>query len=185
MNVRLITATSMNLVQAIQDGTFKQDLYFRLAVIEIRLPPLRSRTADIPALAAAFLDRLNEEYRDLLPPKRFSQKAMTCLVNHHWPGNVRELLNVVKASYFNATAEVIRDSELLFSEFSRQAGTRASLPDPCHGFKMEAYLSQVRSSLIQKALEKAAGRPTAAARLLGCSAENISRFQRARRSPAD
>jgi DNA-binding NtrC family response regulator len=185
VNVRLITATSMNLVQAIQDGTFKQDLYFRLAVIEIRLPPLRSRNADIPALAAAFLDRLNEEYRDLLPPKRFSQKAMTRLATHHWPGNVRELLNVVKASYFNAAAEVIKDSELLFSEFSRQAGTRASLPDPCHGFKMEAYLSQVRSSLIQKALEKAAGRPTAAARLLGCSAENISRFQRARRSPAD
>ncbi len=107
VNVRLIAATSMDLVQAIQDGTFKQDLYFRLAVTELRLPPLRGRTADIPALAAAFLDRLNEEYRDLLPPKRFSQKAMSRLVCHHWPGNVRELLNVVKASYFNATSDTI------------------------------------------------------------------------------
>ena len=178
VNVRLITATSMNLVQAIQDGTFKQDLYFRLAVIEIRLPPLRSRNADIPALAATFLDRLNEEYRDLLLPKRFSQKAMTRLVNHHWPGNVRELLNVVKASYFNATSEAIGDSELLFSEFSRQAGTRAALPEPHIGFNMQAYLAEVRSKLIESALQKSGGRPSGAARLLGCSTENISKHQR-------
>jgi DNA-binding NtrC family response regulator len=178
VNVRLITATSMNLVQAIQDGTFKQDLYFRLAVIEIRLPPLRSRNADIPALAAAFLDRLNEEYRDLLPPKRFSQKAMTRLVSHHWPGNVRELLNVVKASYFNAASEAIGDSELLFSEFSRQTGTRAALPEPHIGFNMQEYLTEARSKLIESALERAGGRPSGAARLLGCSTENVSKHRR-------
>lgn len=184
VNVRLIAATSMNLVQAIQDGTFKQDLYFRLAVAELRLPPLRNRNADIPALAGTFLDRLNEEYRDLLPPKRFSQKAMARLASHHWPGNVRELLNVVKASYFNAPNEVIGESELLFSEFSKQAGTRAALPQPHHGFRLEAYLTDVRSQLIESALERTNGRPSAAAKLLGCSAENVSRFFRERRNSA-
>jgi DNA-binding NtrC family response regulator len=178
VDVRLIAATSMDLVQAINDKTFKQDLYFRLAVTEIRLPSLRSRQADIPALAAAFLDRLNDEYRDLLPPKSFSQKAMTRLLNHHWPGNIRELLNVIKSSYFNAANNVIRDTDLIFSEFSRHIGTRSALPEPHIGFNMQGYLAEVRSRLIEVALQRAGGRPSGAAKLLGCSTENISKHQR-------
>lgn len=178
VNVRLITATSMDLVRAIHDGAFKRDLYFRLAVTEVRLPPLRNRQTDISSLATAFLDRVNDEYRDLMPPKRFSKEAILRLTHHHWPGNVRELLNVIRSSYFNAERETIADVDLVFSEFSMRGTSSVELPEPHHGFKMEAYLNDVRSKLIQNALDKTGGRPSAAAKLLGCSAENVSRFQR-------
>lgn len=178
VNVRLIAATSMDLVQAIHNGAFKKDLYFRLAVTEVRLPPLRRRQTDISSLATAFLDRLNEEHRDLLPPKRFSKEAVSRLVQHDWPGNIRELLNVVKASYFNAANGVIKESELLFSEFSREAGTSLALPEPRFGFNMQLYLAEVRSKLIDSALQRVGGRPSAAARLLGCSTENVSKHKR-------
>jgi DNA-binding NtrC family response regulator len=183
VNVRLIAATSMDLVRAIHDGAFKQDLYFRVAVTEVRLPPLRSRQSDIPSLANAFLDRLNDEYRDLVPPKRLSKEAMSRLTNHHWPGNVRELLNVIRSSYFNSEREIIAVGDLIFSEFSMRGVNLVELPEPRHGFKMEAYLNDVRSRLLQSALDRTEGRPSAAAKLLGCSAENVSRFQRTHRIP--
>ena len=176
--VRLVTATSMDLVRAIQGGTFKLDLYFRLAVTELRLPPLRNRQSDIPSLATAFLDRLNDEYRDLLPPKCLSKQAMIRLAHHHWPGNIRELLNVIRGSFFNAENETIGDTDLVFSEFSKRSGIQVELPEPRYGFKLESYLNDVRSRLIQNALSRTGGRPSAAAKLLGCSAENVSRFQR-------
>jgi DNA-binding NtrC family response regulator len=178
VDVRLIAATSMDLLQAIHEKSFKLDLYFRLAATEIRLPSLRNRQADIPALAAAFLDRLNEEYRDLIPPRRFSHDAMTRLVKHQWPGNIRELLNVVKGSFFNVATTVIEEADLLFSEFSMETAASILVPEPCGGFNMQVYLTEVRSKLIRSALQKAGGRPGAAAKLLGCSTENISRFQR-------
>lgn len=73
-------------------------------------------------------------------------------VQHYWPGNIRELLNVVKASYFNAATNVIRENELLFSEFSRQAGTSPALPEPRIGFNLQLYLAEIRSKLIESAL---------------------------------
>ena len=92
-NVRIIAATHRDLRQAIRNGQFREDLFYRLNVVPIRLPPLRERVEDIPPLARHFLDRARE---DGLPAKTLDQSALDRLKAHRWPGNVRELENLMR-----------------------------------------------------------------------------------------
>ena len=106
VDVRLITATHRDLRQGIADGTFREDLYYRLAVAEIDLPPLRERRDDIPLLVAHFLEK------ELAYPGEMGEEAMALLKRHGWPGNVRELRNAVEAATVTARGRVIRPEHL-------------------------------------------------------------------------
>ncbi len=105
VDVRIIAATNLDLRQAVRDGKFREDLYYRLNVISVDLPPLRSRREDIPLLAAHFLQHFSEE--NGLPLRRISPEAMRVLVDYEWPGNVRELEHVIERGVVLSTSQVI------------------------------------------------------------------------------
>jgi transcriptional regulator with PAS, ATPase and Fis domain len=94
IDIRVIAATNTNLDQAVQEGKFRQDLYFRLNVVPILLPPLRERSEDIPLLAKHFLNKFNLAFHKKITG--FSDKAMDGLMRYHWPGNIRELENLIE-----------------------------------------------------------------------------------------
>ncbi len=120
VNVRVVAATNRDLEQAVRDGEFRKDLYFRLQVLELTVPPLRERVSDIAVLANWFLKRLAD--RGTLPEKVLSRGAQLRLMQHSWPGNVRELRNVIERSAIMAPGREISDSDLKFSRGFEPAG---------------------------------------------------------------
>jgi two-component system nitrogen regulation response regulator NtrX len=110
VDVRVIAATNKNLEEAIQRGEFREDLYFRLNVIPIQVPPLRDRREDIPLLVQHFARRTSEEHN--LKPKRFDPRAMEALQRYRWRGNIRELRNAVERLMIMAPADVVRLEDL-------------------------------------------------------------------------
>jgi DNA-binding NtrC family response regulator len=110
VDVRLITATNKDLEGMVQDGDFRDDLYYRINIFPIEIPPLRDRRDDIPLLAAHFLAQVNEDMQRGSP--EFSPEAMNLLMNHDWPGNVRELENVVERAVILAGGDAIRQGHL-------------------------------------------------------------------------
>jgi DNA-binding NtrC family response regulator len=111
VNIRLITATNKNLESMVADGDFREDLYYRINIFPIEIPPLRDRRDDIPALAFHFLNLFSKEMEN--PVKEFSAAAMNLLMNHDWPGNVRELENVVHRAVILTSDKVIRQAHLV------------------------------------------------------------------------
>jgi DNA-binding NtrC family response regulator len=111
VNIRLITATNKNLEAMVADGTFRQDLYYRINIFPIEIPPLRQRRDDIPALAFHFLNLFSKELDHTVV--EFSASAMNLLMNHDWPGNVRELENVVHRAVILADDKIIRQGHLV------------------------------------------------------------------------
>lgn len=105
VNVRIVAATNRNLRKEIEQGNFRLDLYYRLAVLEIVIPPLRDRKSDIPELAESFIQQIS--LRDRLEPKTLSLKALDCMMSHSWPGNVRELVNTIERCMCLSTGSVI------------------------------------------------------------------------------
>jgi len=110
VDVRVVAATHRNLELEVRNGEFREDLYYRLKVVEIELPPLRERTQDIPALAQRFLERVTERLGR--EKKRFSESALAHLARHAWPGNVRELQNVIEQAAVLASTSVIEVDDL-------------------------------------------------------------------------
>jgi DNA-binding NtrC family response regulator len=110
VDVRIITATNIDLRQAVREGKFREDLYYRLNVITVDLPPLRNRREDIPLLAAHFLKYFSEENN--LPPRSLSPDAIRALVDYDWPGNVRELENIIERGVVLSSGQTI-NSDLL------------------------------------------------------------------------
>ena len=111
VDIRLITATNKDLEGMVADGDFRDDLYYRINIFPIEIPPLRDRRDDIPALAAHFLEKLSEDMNHR--PHEFSPSAMNLLMNHDWPGNVRELENVIQRAVILASGDVIRQGHLV------------------------------------------------------------------------
>jgi len=111
VNIRLITATNKDLETMVADGTFRDDLYYRINIFPIEIPPLRERRDDIPALAFHFLNQFSKEMEQKV--SEFSAGAMNLMMNHDWPGNVRELENVVQRAVILANDEVIRQGHLV------------------------------------------------------------------------
>lgn len=111
VDVRLITATNKDLEGMVADGEFRDDLYYRINIFPIEIPPLRDRRDDIPALATHFLEKFNEEMQH--KSVEFSPGAMNLLMNHDWPGNVRELENVVQRAVILGGGDVIRQGHLV------------------------------------------------------------------------
>jgi transcriptional regulator with GAF, ATPase, and Fis domain len=153
-DVRVIAATNTDLHRAIQDGHFRRDLYYRLRVFDLRLPSLRERRDDIPALSAALLEEIGARLRR--PNARLTPAALAALVAHDWPGNVRELRNVLERAAILAERETIDVSQLSFDTDS-----------PDHGSSTD--LGVVERDLIEKVLRECGGNKSKAAKRLGLS----------------
>ena len=175
VNVRVVAATHRNLRRMVQQGAFREDLYYRLAVAEIRIPALRERRSDIPKIALALLDKVNRSARH---PKRLSGEALLRLQQHRWPGNVRDLQNVIERSVWLCRKPVLEPEDLLISEPETEGDLMAQLPQPGEGFSLEDLLSKIRQQMILRALDAAGGNQSKAARMLGISPQAVHKFLR-------
>jgi DNA-binding NtrC family response regulator len=161
-DVRVLSATNADVQAEVKAGRFREDLLFRLNTVEIRLPPLRERRDDVPALAAYFLRRYAVRYRK--PAATVAPDAMEALLRHPWPGNVRELDHTIERAVLLAEGNEIRPRDLGLTA-GRDGG--ASLE--------QMSLEEVERVLIQKALARAAGNVSEAARALGLSRSALYR----------
>ncbi|MGH7534845.1 MAG: sigma-54 interaction domain-containing protein, partial [Gemmatimonadales bacterium] len=158
VDVRLITATSRDLERAMRDGTFREDLYYRLNVITICLPPLRARKSDVLLLAEHFVEKYARLHGRQI--KRISTPAIDMLMSYHWPGNVRELENAMERAVLVSDGDVIHGHHLSpILQTAEASGTVVS------GSLAEAVES-FESNLIQDALKSTRGNRARAARLL-------------------
>lgn len=173
VDVRIVAATNQDINKAIKDGRFRQDLYYRLNVGEIRIPPLRERRSDIPKIALHILDGLNHS---LKKPKRFSTSALKKLQEYPWPGNVRDLKNIIERSALLSRNNVLTDMDVLIPEEQKETFGQEVFPEPQEGFALDEFLSGARWELITRALETAKGNQSEAARLLGISPQAVHKF---------
>jgi DNA-binding NtrC family response regulator len=157
IDVRIVAATNKDLHEAIADGSFREDLYYRLSVVPLHLPPLRERREDIPALLQHFLKKFNAP-----AGVHFAPQAEEILEKYDWPGNIRELQNTVERCLILRKGEIIEAHELKLP-LPVSGGETLPIPDiPDEGISLE----EVEKRLIQKALAKAGGNRSEAARLL-------------------
>ncbi len=172
VDVRLVAATNADLWQAVQDGSFREDLYYRLNVITIELPPLRDRRDDIPLLAGHFLNLYADENdRDLLT---FDPEAMDALIDYSWPGNVRELENAVERAVVLCRGDTIQLAEL--PPAIRGASDERPAVDelPPEGLDFRAAVQDFQARLLRRALERSGGVQRQAAKLLGLSPTTLN-----------
>ena len=171
VNVRVIAASNRDLEQEVAEGRFREDLFYRLNVIPIKLPPLRERLDDLPLLVDHFVEKFNKSKNRRL--KGFTEDALAVLASHNWPGNVRELENLVERMAI-LHAEGMIDVEALPEKFSGlQPSTAAAtlsagaVEIPEEGIDFNGLVDQYETQLIRQALEKAGGIKNKAASLLG------------------
>ncbi len=175
VDVRIIAATHRKLREMVQAGTFREDLYFRLAVVKLPLPPLRERRTDIPKIALQVLDRVNAS---LSRSKRLTPAALRRLQLQLWSGNVRALRNVIEASICLTSKDILDADDLVIEEGEDGNDLMAFLPEPHEGFSMDDFIENIRHRLYMKALDLADNNQTAAGRLLDVSAQSVSKFIR-------
>lgn len=173
VDVRIVAATNRELRKQIRQGSFREDLYYRLNVGEIKLPSLRERRSDIPKLVLHILDRLNGS---LKRQRRLTTDALSRLQAHNWEGNIRDLENVIERSVRLNRAEVLDASDLLITEPITYADPLDALPEPYEGFSLDEFLGSARKQMILKALEAANGNQSQAARLLGVTPQAVHKF---------
>lgn len=175
VDVRIITATNQSLTELVQNGRFRSDLYFRIQMIQLETPPLRSRRKDILLLADTFLKKQLRRYRK--KAKRFSPSAEALLLGYAWPGNVRELHNTIEQAVFFSQDEIIDADQIRLNpalgiktdqdELNMPSSDRFILPT--EGISLEA----LEQDLVSQALERAAWNVTKAAQLLGLSRDTL------------
>lgn len=163
VDVRIIAATHRDLMEMVRDGAFREDLYYRIDVIRVPLPPLRERLDDIPLLVGEFSARLFRQ--DGIPKRSFSPAAMAALMRHPWLGNVRELENAVERALTLASGDLVGPQDL----FLASPGREQSVPDPFPGFSLNDHLRRTEAQLVKRAMELAGDRRADAAQLLGVS----------------
>ena len=167
VDLRIVAATNHDLERAVRDGAFREDLYYRLNVIPIVLPPLRVRRTDIPLLVEHFL----KKYADPSRPRSASREALEMLMAYDWPGNVRELEAVIERALLLGESDQLLPADLPAAVRTRAVSPREGVPIeiPEAGIDLEA----LERSLILKALERAGGNVTRAARLVGLSRRTL------------
>jgi two-component system, NtrC family, response regulator PilR len=168
-DIRVITATNQDLGKLIAEGRFREDLFYRINVIPIALPPLRERREDIPLLAEHFLKKYNSQMEKTITG--VSHEAMELLVGHDWPGNIRELENVLeRAVALEATPTILAESlPPAVRNESPRAGLQPVESLPGSGFDLEAHVQEIEIGFIAEALKRAGGVQVKAADLLGMS----------------
>jgi DNA-binding NtrC family response regulator len=170
VDVRIIAATNRNLLAAVKEGRFRDDLYYRINVVPITLPPLRDRREDIPDLAQFFVGRFSKETKK--PVTEISQEAMEKLIAYDWPGNVRELANVVERAIVLGTGPTIGLQDV---------GIGITMTEPTTSPEHVSYHQAIdgyRREVIVQALAETQGNRSAAARLLGLERSYLLRLMR-------
>jgi DNA-binding NtrC family response regulator len=177
VDVRLIAATNRDLREALEQGTFREDLYYRLNVVPIDIAPLRQRKEDIPDLVNLFISRFAGDSGK--PVEGITQEAMQILVNYHWPGNVRELQNIIERACALAKGVVLKVEDIHLDVRPARAvnGAGNFLPD---GMTLEQW----EDEMIRESLRRASGNKSQAARLLGLS-RNALRYRLSKIGIAD
>ncbi|NJN16488.1 MAG: sigma-54-dependent Fis family transcriptional regulator [Oscillochloris sp.] len=176
IDVRVITATNRDLLQEVASGRFREDLYYRLNVVNIHMPPLRDRRDDIPLLVAHFLQRHHPRSEE---PTRLTEAALDRLMSYHWPGNVRQLENVIERAIVLTQDAVISPEYLDLSDegslnnHGLQQFVRLNLDE---GRGLEVMLEQVRAQAAESALTRSDGDRSAAARMLGISETELGKL---------
>ena len=169
VDVRIIAATNQDLQSQVREKTFREDLFYRLNVATIHLPPLRERKEDLPFLAAHFLEKVNARLGTNFTG--LTGDAVEELMNHDWPGNVRELANAIER------AAIVGQGSLLAREEIRLAFQKdlrlVQVPVSTHTPSLKETLAEVEKGLILNALRKSEGKQTQAATMLGISAKNL------------
>ncbi|MBV9303364.1 MAG: sigma-54-dependent Fis family transcriptional regulator [Acidobacteriaceae bacterium] len=171
VDVRVIAATNADLRAALEEGRFREDLYYRLNVVPINIPPLRERKEDIPFLAMHFVNKLSNDLGSIA--KAISPAALDRLFEHSWPGNVRELENTIERSLVLASGEVLQPADIRI-EAPRQSAALASQQTPLlpEGETLEHW----EQMMIREALRRANGNKSQAARMLGLT-RNALRYR--------
>jgi two-component system response regulator HydG len=164
VDVRLIAATNKDLAKEIETKRFREDLYYRLNVVALRVPPLRERREDIPLLAQHFLSAFSEKNQKAI--KGFTPGAMDRLIRYNWPGNVRELMNAVERGVVLSRADYIDDTDMPF--FSDD-GTEAKGID----IPLDIPLDEMERAMILRTLESVSGNKSEAARRLGITRRTL------------
>ena len=181
VDVRIIAATNIDLKEAVRQGTFREDLYYRLAVVPIELPPLRDRREDVLPLAQHFVRKYNEENGRQVS-EHVGPEVLSLLENYSWPGNVRELENTVERAVVIAPGdEITRDClrpEIADPQAARavaRAGAGASSGiDVAHGVNFYDEVRRFEIDLIRRALDQTGGHQSRAARLLGMNPTTLN-----------
>ena len=173
MDVRFVSATNKELEAEVMDGRFREDLFFRLNVIHIPMPPLRERDGDLPLLAQHFLGKYALELsKDV---KKISAYAMEILRQYPFPGNVRELENIIERSVALETSNIVLPESLTLSEFRRgpipENRRRGDLTSS--GIELDKVIADIERDYILKAMELARGSKQKAAQLLGVSMRSL------------
>ncbi len=183
VDIRLIAATNRDLSALVRDGSFREDLYYRLNVVPIHLPPLRERPGDIPLLAVAFLERFRE--KNDLPPKRFTPEAMARMESYSWPGNVRELRNIVERMAILCDSDRIEARHL--PPEIQQAPMRSDvsqLPSDWEEFKKlkqqvrDSAVHELERRFLAEALRRCGGNVSKAAEQVGMQRTNFHALMR-------
>jgi two-component system response regulator PilR (NtrC family) len=170
-DIRVITATNQDLPKAVAEGRFREDLFYRINVIPIALPPLRERREDIPLLAEHFLARYAEQMQKSIAA--ISGPALELLARYDWPGNIRELENAIeRAVALEATPSILPESlpagvRAGTGRYAAPASTSEHLPEG--GLDLEARVKEIERGYIAQALERSDGVQVKAAELLGMS----------------
>ncbi|MCF6266168.1 MAG: sigma-54 dependent transcriptional regulator [Desulfuromusa sp.] len=166
INVRIIAATNADLKAALEHKEFREDLYYRLNVFPIHIPPLRERREDIPLLLEYFLQRFSTEFNKSI--RGFSRDALDLMLRYHWPGNVRELRNVVERICIMSNVELIQPAQLpreIWGE-SPQSEMPFSYEIPPEGIVLDDVVGQVEKELVEKAFRITGGNVAKTARIL-------------------
>jgi DNA-binding NtrC family response regulator len=177
VDVRLVAATNRNLRTALEQGTFREDLYYRLNVVPIDIAPLRERKEDIPELVNLFVSRFAGDSGK--PVEGISPEAMKVLVNYHWPGNVRELQNIIERACALAKGTMIEVADIHLDSHPGKGADAGN-----HFLPAGLTLEQWEDEMIQEALRRAHGNKSQAARLLGLS-RNALRYRLSKIGIAD
>lgn len=167
VDVRVIAATNRDLSESIREGTFREDLFYRINVIPITLPPLRQRKEDIPLLVDHFIEKFSAKMAVARP--RISSDAMRAIEKYHWPGNVRELENVIERMIALETSDVLTTKSLPEQVFLGGRIPDASFTLPPEGLSLEDHLEAIAKIFMLQALERCNGVQTQAAELLRMS----------------
>ena len=184
VDVRVVAASNKDLAQAVESGGLREDLYYRLQVIPITLPPLRERRSDVPLLINHFLDRQNE--RRPTRPVRVTEEAMVQLWEYDWPGNIRELENLIERLVILSEDGIIRVENLPAN--IRSFICEKKIPKPQFsedGLDLTTAVEEFESRLIDEALRRSKGNKQAAARLLGVKRTTLVAKLRRKRGTTD
>jgi len=171
VDVRIISATHQNLADNVKSGSFREDLYYRLNVIPLQLPPLRERKEDIPVLTKHFIEKYSREFGKEI--KTISAYALELLMQYPFPGNIRELENIIERSIALETSNIILPENLVLSK-DLGPGEVTAIPELTDaGLNLNEELARFEKLLIEKAIEKAGGSKTRAAELLKISYDSL------------